>query len=117
MTEDRRAFFARVARWLGGWVVGGASVQAWADSTRQQGAPVRAYGARARHETAARWLMPTRYPSSSASWTPLAALDGTITPSALHFERHHGGVPSLDPATFRLLVHGLVQRPLEFSVA
>jgi sulfane dehydrogenase subunit SoxC len=40
-----------------------------------------------------------------------------ITPSGLHFERHHSGVPDIDPAAHRLLVHGLVKRPLIFSVA
>ena len=40
-----------------------------------------------------------------------------ITPSALHFERHHSGVPAIDPATHELLVHGLVERPLKFSLA
>jgi sulfane dehydrogenase subunit SoxC len=48
--------------------------------------------------------------------TPLQALTGTITPSDLHFERHHAGVPTIDPATHRLVIHGLVDRPLSFSV-
>jgi sulfane dehydrogenase subunit SoxC len=50
------------------------------------------------------------------SSTPLEALTGTITPADLHFERHHAGVPAIDPARHRLLVHGLVERPLEFTV-
>ena len=48
--------------------------------------------------------------------TPLQTLTGTITPSDLHFERHHAGVPAIDPATHRLVIHGLVDRPLSFSV-
>jgi sulfane dehydrogenase subunit SoxC len=48
--------------------------------------------------------------------TPLQSLTGTITPSDLHFERHHAGVPTIDPAVHRLMVHGLVDRPLSFSV-
>ena len=39
-----------------------------------------------------------------------------ITPSALHFERHHNGVPEIDPQRHRLLVHGLVKHPMIFSM-
>ncbi len=63
-----------------------------------------------------RWITPARYPTSTASWTPLGDLDGTVTPSALHYERHHAGVPDIDPQAHRLLVHGLVERPLEFDM-
>ena len=55
-------------------------------------------------------------PGTGASFTPLQSLDGTITPNGLHFERHHNGVPDIDPAQHRLLIHGLVKRPLFFSV-
>jgi sulfane dehydrogenase subunit SoxC len=50
------------------------------------------------------------------SKTPLQRLSGIITPSDLHFERSHSGVPALDAATHRLLVHGLVDRPRTFSM-
>src|SRR5499425_218004 len=53
---------------------------------------------------------------SGAARTPLEALEGTITPSGLHFERSHSGVPDIDPSRHRLLVHGMVQRPLAFTV-
>jgi sulfane dehydrogenase subunit SoxC len=53
---------------------------------------------------------------SSTSRSPLAELDGIITPSGLFYERHHAGVPTIDPARHRLLVHGLVSKPLVFSV-
>lgn len=76
------------------------------------------YGSRSRHETAVRryvpWLTPDRV--SSVSFTPLAEMHGIITPSGLHFERHHGGVPEVDPADFRLMIHGMVERPLIFSL-
>ena len=55
-------------------------------------------------------------PNNFNSLTPLQDLHGIITPSALHFERHHNGVPSIDPARHRLVVHGLVKRPLIFTV-
>lgn len=50
------------------------------------------------------------------SWTPLEDLEGIVTPSGLHFERHHDGVPEIDPALHRLVIHGLVSKPLEFTV-
>lgn len=53
---------------------------------------------------------------SGSSRTPLQHLDGIITPSRLHFERHHSGIPPIDPATHRLSIFGMVERPLEFSL-
>ena len=43
-------------------------------------------------------------------------LNGTITPNGLHFERHHSGIPDIDPDAHRLLIHGLVKRPLDFTL-
>lgn len=54
--------------------------------------------------------------SGSASRTPLHQLHGTITPADLHFERHHAGVPTIDPGRHRLVVHGMVDRPLTFTL-
>jgi sulfane dehydrogenase subunit SoxC len=54
-------------------------------------------------------------PGIGASRTPLHQLHGTITPNSLHFERHHAGVPAIDPAQHQLVVHGLVDQPLVFS--
>lgn len=53
---------------------------------------------------------------SASGRTPLQELDGIITPNGLFYERHHGGVPTIDPAQHRLMLHGLVERPLIFSV-
>jgi sulfane dehydrogenase subunit SoxC len=50
------------------------------------------------------------------SLTPLQDLAGIITPNGLHYERHHAGVPAIDPAQHRLMVHGLVERPLVFTM-
>jgi sulfane dehydrogenase subunit SoxC len=76
------------------------------------------YGTRSTHETAVRryvpWLTPDRV--SSVSFTPLAEMQGIITPSGLHFERHHGGVPDVNPTDYRLMIHGLVERPLVFTL-
>jgi sulfane dehydrogenase subunit SoxC len=56
-------------------------------------------------------------PNNFNSLTPLQDLHGIITPSSLHFERHHNGVPTIDPARHRLLVHGLVERPLMLTMS
>jgi len=53
---------------------------------------------------------------SAAARTPLADLDGIITPNGLFYERHHAGVPSIDPVQHRLMVHGLVDQPLLFTM-
>lgn len=77
------------------------------------GMPTSAQGARAAE------VSPSRVPVgqvTGSSRAPLGDLTGTITPSDLHFERHHAGVPALDASTHRLLIHGLVERPTEFSV-
>ena len=57
-----------------------------------------------------------RLPSGHSSLTPLDAMTGIITPSALHFERHHAGVPDIDPRRHRLMIHGMADRPLMFTV-
>src|SRR3984957_15101696 len=53
---------------------------------------------------------------SASGRTPLQDLDGTITPNGLFYERHHGGVPTIDPAQHRLMLHGLVDKPLIFTM-
>lgn len=60
------------------------------------------------------WL--TASPESSVNFTPLHDLDGIITPSGLCFERHHGGIADIDPANHRLMIHGLVDKPLVFTM-
>jgi len=53
---------------------------------------------------------------SGVSFTPHHRLHGTITPNSLHFERHHSGVPDIDPKRHQLLIHGAVKRSLTFTV-
>ncbi|MEE2792264.1 MAG: sulfite dehydrogenase [Acidobacteriota bacterium] len=60
---------------------------------------------------------PRRDPSLTSSRTPLQDLSGTLTPADLHFERHHAGVPEIDPDRYELLIHGMVERPTVFSLA
>jgi sulfane dehydrogenase subunit SoxC len=61
------------------------------------------------------WLTATTL--ASVSFTPLQELQGIITPSGLVFERYHAGVPQIDPEQHRLMIHGLVQRPLSLTMA
>ncbi|MEO7732129.1 MAG: sulfite dehydrogenase [Kofleriaceae bacterium] len=78
----------------------------------------RPYGERSSFETAIRSFKgdsPT--PGTGSSRTPLQDSFGIITPSALHFERHHSGVPRIDPAQHELMIHGLVERPRVLTMA
>lgn len=70
------------------------------------------YGQRASFETVKRLASF----GGTSSLTPLQAGVGIITPSGLHFERHHNGVPAIDPAQHRLIIHGLVDKPMKYSV-
>jgi sulfane dehydrogenase subunit SoxC len=82
------------------------------DPSKIRGKPSRALGQRAPSEK------PLRQPrGATSSGTPHQDLYGTITPADLHFERHHGGVPEIDPKTYSLLVHGMVERPMVFTLA
>jgi sulfane dehydrogenase subunit SoxC len=83
---------------------------------RALGAPISPYGSRSRFEKPLRFFRPTTIPEEASSRTPLHDTYGIITPSSLHFERHHGGVPDIDPSAHTLTIHGLVDRPLVFSV-
>ena len=59
------------------------------------------------------WL--TASPISSINFTPIHALDGTITPQGCAFERHHSGAIELRKEDYRLMINGLVDRPLVFT--
>jgi len=76
------------------------------------GAPLSAYGERSPLEKSARHVPTIRTMATGSTRTPLQDSHGIITPSSLHFERHHAGIPALDPAQHRLLIHGMVERPL-----
>lgn len=60
------------------------------------------------------WLTATR--ESSINFTPLYALEGIITPNGICFERHHAGAAEVDPEEHRLMIHGMVERPLLFTM-
>lgn len=85
--------------------------------SRQPGANASGYGERSPHTDFMQRMAGTpnpTYPGGGASRTPLQHLQGTITPNSLHFERHHAGVPAIDPAGHTLVINGLVRQPLAF---
>jgi sulfane dehydrogenase subunit SoxC len=89
------------------------------DPTKEQGRVILedgGYGSRSQFESEVRWRYPTDSLDSSWSMTPLASGHGIITPSGLHFERHHGGIPNIDSATHSLIIHGMVDKPLYLSM-
>ena len=90
------------------------------DPTKEQGRPVAAdggYGSRSQFETEVRVRFPTANENTSWSFTPLDKMLGNTTASGLHFERHHGGIPTIDPAKHVLFVHGMVNGPRKFTMA
>jgi sulfane dehydrogenase subunit SoxC len=122
----RRAFLAGGAALAGAGSLGlmtarpaAAAPPELASWMRAPGAPLSGYGHRSRYEDdVQRFVGPPAAGTTGAgsSRTPLERLTGMITPSSLHFERHHSGIPDIDPAEHRLMIHGLVERPLIFSM-
>ena len=53
---------------------------------------------------------------NSHARTPHHLLNGTVTPNPLHFAINHAGVPDIDPAKHKLVIHGMVRQPLEFTL-
>jgi sulfane dehydrogenase subunit SoxC len=92
--------------------------QEWAQ-TLGEGVDARPYGTPSEFEKHVvrrnvSWLTAT--PESSVNFTPLHELDGIITPNGLCFERHHAGIAVVDPAKHRLMINGLVDKPLVFTM-
>src|SRR5947208_7804514 len=88
-----------------------------AESPGKLGIPLGPYGERSPYEKAVRWRRDTKTPETGSSFSPLQDSVGTLTPSSLHYERHHSGIPTIDPARHRLVIHGMVDRPLSLSMA
>jgi sulfane dehydrogenase subunit SoxC len=59
---------------------------------------------------------PKGEPRTQHARTPHQILNGTITPNSLHFTILHSGIPDIDPEQHRLVIHGMVKQPLEFTV-
>lgn len=81
------------------------------DPTKKFGTPPGEIGTRSQFEKL------VKKPSDISSRSPLQDFRGMITPSDLHFERHHAGVPHIDPANYELLIHGLVGKPMMFKLS
>ncbi|CAM4048505.1 sulfite dehydrogenase [Palleronia rufa] len=127
-SSSRRTFLRGAAVAGGAAAFGGAAragpdpaiteLQPWMQ-TLGDGVDARPYGLPSRYEADVvrkdvPWL--TADPVSSVNFTPLHELDGIITPNGLCFERHHSGVAEIDPAQHRLMINGLVDTPLVFTM-
>jgi sulfane dehydrogenase subunit SoxC len=121
----RRRFLARGTAAAGLLALDGLQGVAAADSaqrtaaapwTHEQGKPILSppYGVPSPHEADVVRRPTDLTPTALSSWsfTPLQDLDGIITPNGLFFERHHAGVPTIDPDAHDLVIHGMVDRPL-----
>jgi sulfane dehydrogenase subunit SoxC len=86
------------------------------ESNTTPGAPASELGMRSPFEK------PRRNPTSpyagilQNSQTDLSYQMGVITPSDLHYQRNHNGVPTIDPATYQLFIHGMVDHPKVFTL-
>lgn len=88
--------------------------------TRSQGAPYLSppYGIPSKYEKDVIRRSRDKPPTDTAavSRSPIQSMHGIITANGLIFERHHAGVPEINPSEHRLMLHGLVERPLLFSM-
>lgn len=92
-----------------------AGIEVPEDATKVLGELPSELGKRSPFETPKRQIVAPAHSGYSA--TPLQDLNGILTPADLHFERHHGGIPEIDPNKYELLIHGMVERPLVLSLA
>ena len=112
---DRRTLLKKAGAGVaGGFLVPASAQQDW---TTHSGKPQSEYGAPSRFASLKREGVGGHAfgPEAGASSTPLQDLNGTITPNSLHFERHHSGIPDIDPALHKLSIYGDVDRQLQFS--
>ena len=118
----RRGFLKTLAGMAPAALVTPASAQTLAgeDWERVYGAGFTPYGERSRFEQPVVRYLNQPYgglaPGSGAAFSPIEALEGIITPSSLHNIRSHSGTPDIDPKRHQLVLHGLVARPLRFSI-
>ncbi len=88
------------------------------ESSKTAGEAFSNYGLPSKYERETiRWTVAnSNADGNGVAWTPLQDLEGSITPNGLHFERHHNGVPDIDPQQHQLLIHGLVNKALIFNL-
>jgi len=121
---DRRAFLrggaALAAAMTGYTLVESAAAEQLAEDpwSKVPGNLVPAYGVPSRFEKdVVRTLSnPNGEPRTHHARTPHHLINGTFTPNGLHFTIVHAGIPDIDPDKHRLVIHGLVKRPLEFTL-
>src|SRR4051795_11128445 len=121
---DRRSFLAATSAIAG--AMGSAALPALSSAQelsvdpwmKVPGAPFVPYGQPSRFEdkVVRTWTTVPGTTGTGTSRTPHHLLNGMITPNGLHFERHHSGIPDINPDTHRLLIHGLVKRQLIFTL-
>ena len=124
-TTNRRTMFKMGAAAGGAIIARAASARAAAVSappaddawskTLGPGVDSRPYGRPSHHEkNVIRRYVPwlAQSTQADASFTPLQDQPGIITANGLFFERYHAGRASVDPKTYRLMIDGLVKRPL-----
>jgi sulfane dehydrogenase subunit SoxC len=123
---DRRALLGRGIAFAGAMTTGAsasltaAAAEPLSDApwSLEPGAAIAPYEVRSRFEkNVTRTLSnPNFRPGAQVARTPHHLLNGTITPSGLHFVVSWGGAPDIDPDKHRLLIHGLVKQPLIFTL-
>ena len=122
---DRRALLGRGVLLAGAMGAGGSLTGAAAEPLKDEpwslepGQTLPAYQVASRFEkNAVRTLSnPKNEPRTAHARTPHHLLAGTITPNGLHFTIcHQGGAPDIDPDKHRLVIHGLVKKPLVFTL-
>src|SRR5919109_92571 len=86
------------------------------DPSKVLGGPLRPYGERSRFEQTVRDKSLAKTDEMGSNSTPLDETLGIITPSALHYVVQRGGTPDIDPRQHRLLIHGLVDRPVVLTM-
>ena len=125
----RRALLGRTLAMAGAVGAGGMATQAGAQvlevspSAKEHGRPMPAneYGLPSKFEAHVKRrrtdVFVNRQNFSDWSMTPLHQQHGIVTPNGLIFERHHNGVPDIDPDKHTFVIHGMVRQPLKFSMA
>jgi sulfane dehydrogenase subunit SoxC len=129
-TDSRRSFLRRGAL-IAGTALAGAGVAARAGgaplevppTAQQMGRPIppTAYGQPSKFESNVvrrrTDVFVNRQNWSDWSMTPLQDQHGIVTPNGLIFERHHAGIPDIDPATHKLAIHGMVKQPRVYTMS
>ncbi len=129
-SQARRSFLRRGAAWAGATVASATGIAAAGaqrleipQSNLEMGRIIEptAYGMPSKFESqVARRrsdVLVNKQNWSDWSMTPLQHQLGIVTPNGLFFERHHAGVPDIDPDKHQLVIHGLVKQPLKFSMS